>query len=158
MDVISWVVHSRTQAGEGVSACLVVRPLGSKAVVGLDEGKLTSWHSPLAPRLIGPTRLGSMRECPEESQETVGGVLASVEINSTHSRRVSFFFFFFPLHLRSSSHFKFLTRRNELCWGSEVGFGLEREELGMGRGLIRRQGFEERLRVQRAKVPGDQKV
>jgi hypothetical protein len=39
-----------------------------------------------------------------------------------------------------------------------VGFGLEREELGMGRGLIRRQGFEERLRVQRAKVPGDQKV
>lgn len=105
MDVISWVVHSRTQAGEGVSACLVVRPLGSKAVVGLDEGKLTSWHSPLAPRLIGPTRLGSMRECPEESQETVGGVLASVEINSTHSRRVSFFFFFFfPLHLRSTSH------------------------------------------------------
>lgn len=93
MDVISWVVHSRTQAGEGVSVCFVVRLWGSRGVVGLDEGELTSWHSPLAPRLIGPTRLGSMRECPEESQEMVGGVPASVEINSTHSTRVSLFFF-----------------------------------------------------------------
>lgn len=90
MGVISWVVHSHLQT------CLVVRPLGSKGVVELDEGELTSWHSPLAPRLIGRTRLGSMRECPEESQEKVGGVPAGVEINSTHSRRVAFFFF---LHL-----------------------------------------------------------
>lgn len=99
MSVISWLLHSPIQAGEGASACLVVRPLGSKGVVKLDEGELTSWHNPFAPRLIGPTRLGSMRECPEESQEKVGGVPASVEINSTYSRRVFFF-----LHLRSISH------------------------------------------------------
>lgn len=41
--------------------------------------------------------------------------------------------------------------------GSEVGFGLEREDLGMGQGLIRRPGLEEGLRVQKAQVPGDQK-
>lgn len=34
---------------------------------------------------------------------------------------------------------------------------MEREDLGIGQGLIRRQGLEEGLRVQRAKVPGDQK-
>lgn len=84
------MVHSHKQAGKGpssfqTSASLVVRPLGSKGVVELGEGELAFWHNLFAPRLIGPTRLGSMRECPEESQEK-GGVPVCLEINSTHLR------------------------------------------------------------------------
>lgn len=152
MGLISWVLHSHVQAREGASACLVVRPLGSKGVVELDEGELTSWHNPLAPRLIGPTKLGSVRECPEESQEKVGGVPAGVEINSTYSRRV---FFFSLSTLKIHFTLKIPDMQKWGQQGSEVGFGLGREDLSIGQGLIRRQGLEEGLRDQRAQVPED---
>lgn len=66
------------------SASLVARPLGSKGEMELREGELALWQGPFAPRLTGPTRLGSIRKCPGESQEKVGGVPACLEINSTH--------------------------------------------------------------------------
>lgn len=77
--VHSWGGPSSIQT----SATLVARLSGSKGVMELGEGELAFWQGPFAPRLIGPTRLGSIRECPEESQEKVGGVPACLEINST---------------------------------------------------------------------------